>query len=78
MHVQSCYFASLELLVFFAILVAVAVVVAEVPFCQNTDLSAVSGLCTPSLFTIQQNRERESCIGRLIILLLFAFKRAIY
>ena len=32
MHVQSCYFASLELLFFFAILVAVAVVVAEVPF----------------------------------------------
>ena len=28
MHVQSCYFANLELLVFFAILVAVAVVVA--------------------------------------------------
>ena len=33
MHVQTCYFANLDLLVFFAILVAVAVVVAKVPFC---------------------------------------------
>ena len=28
MHVQSCYFANLNLLLFFAVLVAVAVVVA--------------------------------------------------